>query len=233
MNEKFVWERYKNNPVFPTVPGTWMESQTANPDLLALKDAYIMYFRGQQGGHDRIGLAMAAKDNFDGKTWNIHPNPVIDVGEPGSWDETHALDAAAVWVSGQVFLYYSAVCPRCERSICLATSSDSFRFRKQRNNPILIGGSPEIVFSEGAFYLFFWKPKKTGPGFSIHLATSRDGFHFSEPFLDPVVSTGPDGAWDSRTVETPRIFKEDGMFYMMYSGSDRYDDYPSGFGVAT
>ena len=79
----FQWKRYPTNPIFPVVPSTWMESQTANPDLLLNGDTYFMYFRGQQGGHDRIGVATIPREEFDGVTWRIRPEPIIDVGPPG------------------------------------------------------------------------------------------------------------------------------------------------------
>ncbi len=44
---EFRWKRHARNPVFPALPSTWMESQTANPDLLLNGDTYVMYFRGQ------------------------------------------------------------------------------------------------------------------------------------------------------------------------------------------
>lgn len=70
----FVWKRHPGNPVFPAEPGTWRESQTANPDLLLKDDVYYMYFRGQSKGHDRIGVATIPRDKFDGVTWNIDLN---------------------------------------------------------------------------------------------------------------------------------------------------------------
>ena len=73
-----------------------MEAQTANPDILLIDDVYFMYFRGQQGGHDRIGLATVRESAFDGVTWEIHAEPVIDVGQPGDPDEIHVLDPAAL-----------------------------------------------------------------------------------------------------------------------------------------
>lgn len=233
MNSKFKWQRYKNNPVFPAVPGTWMEDQTANPDLLLIDNTYFMYFRGQQGGHDRIGLATIPEKDFDGTTWNIHASPIIDVGKPGDPDETHVLDPASVLVEGKVYLYYSAVSPTCDRSICLATSTDGIHFKKYQKNPIVIGGGPEIFYKDAKFYLYYWQPARTGGGFEIHLSTSLDGFHFEKACSDPVLPVGSAGSWDSHTVETPRIFKEKELYYMIYCGSDRYDDYPWYAGLAT
>ncbi len=210
-----------------------MESQTANPDLLKMDDTYFMYFRGQQDGHDRIGLATIGKDEFDGKTWEVRPEPVIGVGKPGDWDETHVLDPASVLLDGTVYLYYSAVSPACSRSICLAVSHDGIHFEKYEGNPVIIGGGPEIVYRNGLFHLYYWKPKKSGGGFEIHLATSHDGYHFEEPCTGPVLPAGPVRSWDGHTVETPRIFREGELYYMVYCGSDRYDDYPWDAGLAT
>ena len=233
MKQKFQWQRYSKNPIFPAVPGTWMEAQTANPDLLEVGDKYFMYFRGQQGGHDRIGLATISKRDFDGKTWNILPEPIIDVGKPGDADETHVLDPASVLVDGRVFLYFSAVSPTCERSICLATSKDGIHFKKYQKNPIVIGGGPEILLKDEKFYLYYWQPARSGKGFEIHMSTSPDGFHFEKVSIDPVLPTGAEGSWDSHTVETPRIFKENNLYYMIFCGSDRYNDYPWNAGLAT
>ncbi len=227
------FKRYPGNPVFPSRNGTWMESQTANPDLLLFRDAYYMYFRGQQGGHDRIGVATIPREKFDGVNWNIHPSPVIDVGPAGSWDETHVLDPATILVDGVIFLYYTAVSPKADRAICLATSTDGVHFTKYKQNPVVIGGAPEVVRRDGVFYLYFWKGRPEGKGYQIHLATSRDGYLFSEPGAGPVLPVGPSGSWDSHTVETPRIFEDGGVYYMMYCGSDRHNDYPPAAGVAT
>lgn len=228
---RFEWQRHPGNPVFPAEPGTWREAQTANPDLLRLGDTWHLYFRGQEGGHDRIGLATAPVSRFDGATWEIGADPVIDVGGPGDWDENHALDPAAVCVDGRVFLYYSAVSPTCSRSVCLATSDDGVHFDKHRGNPIVIGGGPEVVYRDGTFHLYYWKERDGRKGFELWLGRSDDGLHFDE--VQAALAAGPEGTWDSHTVETPRIFREGDLYYMVYCGSDRYNDYPWDAGLAT
>jgi len=208
-----------------------MESQTANPDIALYDGIYHLYFRGQEGGHDRIGLATIPEEKFDGVTWEILPEPVIGEGGPDDWDETHVLDPAAVRVGATVFLYYSAVSPRCPRSVCLAVSRDGKRFVKHPGNPIVIGGAPEIVYDGRLFHLYYWKDRPGG-GFQIHHAISGDGYGFRELSAEPCLPAGPEGSWESHTVETPRIFKEGGLYYMVYCGSDRFDDYPAYVGLA-
>jgi predicted GH43/DUF377 family glycosyl hydrolase len=233
MQHHSVWVRYPGNPVFPAVPGTWMESQTANPDLLLFGETYFLYFRGQQGGHDRIGVATIPRDRFDGVTWKIGEKPVIDVGPKGSWDETHVLDPASIQVGNRVFLYYTGVSPKADRAICLAISDDGIRFQKYEKNPVVIGGAPEVVRKGERFFLYYWEKKPSGTGYQIHCATSADGFDFKEVSPGPVLPVGPPGSWDSHTTETPRIFSEGGLYYMVYCGSDRHNDYPPAAGLAT
>ena len=57
----------------------------------------------------------------------------------------------------------------------------------------------------------------------------RDTKEYSD---QPILPAGTKGCWDSVTVETPRIFKEGKVFYMLYCGSDRYEDYPWHAGLA-
>jgi predicted GH43/DUF377 family glycosyl hydrolase len=229
----FIWKRHPGNPVFPSTAGTWREAQTANPDLLLNGDTCFMYFRGQRDGHDRIGVATIPREKFNGFTWKVHPEPVIDVGGPGSWDENHALDPATILHNGKVFLYYTGCSPREDRTICLAVSEDGIHFTKYANNPVVIGGAPEVAYRDSTFYLYYWKIVPGKKGFQIHFATSRDGFHYNEPSNSLALPVGREGEWDSFTVETPRIFREGDLYYMIFCGSDRNKDYPFHAGLAT
>jgi predicted GH43/DUF377 family glycosyl hydrolase len=82
-------------------------------------------------------------------------------------------------------------------------------------------------------YLYYWKQVPDKKGFQIHYATSEDGFNFKEEAQSLALPVGREGSWDSFTVETPRIFRENGLYYMIYCGSDANKDYPFHAGLAT
>lgn len=229
------WIKDKDNPIIQPVPGTWKEIDTTNPDLLLIENRYFLYYRGQGGdGHDRIGVMTIPKDKFNGKTWDDYSgNPIIDIGKPGSFDCRHVLDPGAVYVDGIVYLYYTAWDNDNPPYIGLATSTDGYKFSKHLSNPILKRcGGPEIVHKDGIFYLFYATDETIwdSGGLSIFLTTSEDGYNFSRSTC--VLRPGKKDNWDSYSMSTPRIFSEDGIYYMVYAGSNIYRDYFYDFGVA-
>jgi hypothetical protein len=127
-----------------------------------------------------------------------------------------------------VYLYYSATGKDTE-TIGLAISGDGFHFTKWTDNPVLSGRCPEIVLHEGTWHLFFVR-KNTRGGYSIHAALSDDGLHF-EDVHTPVLES-ENGGWDSKSVTTPRIFRDGGVFYMIYAGDDKTLDDSWRFGLA-
>ena len=230
---KFQWKRVPQNPIIPAATGSLMESMAGGPDVLLNGNTYYLYFHGQAGGHARIGAATVPRSKFDGVTWDLTVGRLIEMGGPGSWDETACLDPATVMVKDRVFLYYTGVSSRPDRAICLAVSNDGIHFTKYEKNPVTIGSTPEVVYYKNTFYLYFQRPVPGKESFQIYYATSQDGFHFTDPSLAPALPVGPEGSWDRFSVETPRIFSEGNLFYMVYCGSDRYKDSPWNAGLAT
>ncbi len=224
------WRRIGNSPILKSKDNTWKSRWTANPDILELPDLFLMYYRGSDYYHDRIGVAIAEKEGFNGINWNDYEkNPIIDVGDSGGYDSHCVLDPAVTIFNEYYYLYYSAIGNGQDR-IGLAISTDGFKFNKSEESPILTGRAPEIVVRNGIFYLFFVKPK--GQSYRIFLAMSQDGIHFQQYGNTPVLDLGGSNSWDSQTVTTPRIFEEDGIFYMIYAGDEDSIDEPQYFGLA-
>jgi predicted GH43/DUF377 family glycosyl hydrolase len=227
--DKNSWKRF-SEPFLPTVSNTWKSKCTANADLISREDKYLMYYRGGDEKYDHIGVMSCLKDKFDGLHWDDYSgNPILDVGREDDFDGVNIMDPSAVVFKGKVYLYYSAFGKKAE-TIGLAVSEDGYHFSKWRDNPVLIGRCPEIVFHDETFYLYFVRKNPLG-GYTIHLALSNDGVRFNETF-DPVLEPGDSDSWESKSVTTPRIFKEGDIFYMVYAGDNKSLDGSRCFGLA-
>ena len=81
------WTKYVGNPILDLgSPGTWDDFSVREPTILFDGTGYRMYYTGFDGSHLRIGLATSA----DGVVWQKHlGNPVLDIGENGTWDDFH------------------------------------------------------------------------------------------------------------------------------------------------
>jgi len=242
-NHKYLpWKRYERNPLIPIVAQTWKHAWTANPDIILVSDTYYLYYRGQgTDGKDRIGVMTIKKDDFNGINFNDYSNnPIIDVGQPGTFDSQYVLDPAVVEFDGQLFMYYSGISStlqegRIPDSIGLAISRDGYNFTKYETNPLFSGRAPEVVLKDGKFYMLYQKNKSKGyfinSEFTIHLAISQDGYHFKDYCEDPVIELGKTNEWDAHIV-TPRIFFEDGIYLMIFACDPNHFDYSRYFGLA-
>jgi beta-xylosidase len=232
-SSKMIWKRAPQNPVIPAASGTLLATSTGAPDILLKDGYYFLYFYGQAEQNARIGVSRIAKDKFDGITWDLREGRIVELGPAGSCDEVACIDPSAVDVGGRVFLYYVGVNAQGKRSICLTISNDGIHFTKYDKNPIMAGSAPEAVYYKKDVYLFYRRPAPEKEGYQIYCATSKDGYAFEEASTSPVLNKGPKGSWDAFSVATPRIFSEGNTFYMMYSGSDQFQDYPQSAGLAT
>jgi predicted GH43/DUF377 family glycosyl hydrolase len=231
---KIEFKKYPGNPVIPNTPGSFYSRYAANPDLLFYRGKYHLYFRGQgDGKQDQIGAAFAAPDLFDGIHWDFYPeNPVIPAGEPDQFDGRHVLDPAAVLISNKVFCCYSGHPFQGKASIGLAVSKDGITFQKAGINPVIPNAiAPETVFHNGKLHLFY--QRDTAGYFELYKCTSPDGYHFDERDERKVFGpSGPGHAFDSFSISTCRIWREDEWFFMTYGGCRRFKDYPEAFGLA-
>jgi len=222
--------RSPDNPIIPVLPNSWKEEGTlVTVGILSLGSKYLFYYGGKSGGHRRLGIMTIEHEAFDGKTWNEYAhNPILDIGPPGSYDSKNLVDPATVYIKGKAFLYYSALGDGPD-SIALATSTDGYHFRKFKDNPVIRGRAPEIVYKEGMFYLFYLLTGKEG-GYEIRMSVSKDGFHFTDEQVVLQPSASP--AWDSFSLGNPRMFYNGTRYIMVYAGDDKSKDFPSFFGIA-
>lgn len=113
------WEKYKDNPILPVGSrGSWDSRFVSDPWVTSIAGNWHMFYYGFDGAHAQDGVALS-DDLFH---WEKSPfNPILEYGEPGSYDEFHAHKPCVIFKGGIYYHFYTAVGSR-GRCIALATS---------------------------------------------------------------------------------------------------------------
>ncbi len=98
------WEKYPGNPVIvPDPPGAWDDYWLFSGDVLFDGTTYHMWYSSWDSVNTRIGYATSP----DGIDWTKYAgNPVLDIGLPGSWDESAVSRATVVYNESVYHMWY-------------------------------------------------------------------------------------------------------------------------------
>jgi predicted GH43/DUF377 family glycosyl hydrolase len=131
----------QTEPVLDTGPrGSWDERGVADPYVVRFGSSFYMYYLGQdRARRQRLGVARSE----DGVRWQkLRSNPILELGEPGTFDET-GLGEPAVWAEqGSYWMLYTARDRREYRRLGLARSQDGVRWHRVTREPVLEGEQP-------------------------------------------------------------------------------------------
>jgi predicted GH43/DUF377 family glycosyl hydrolase len=117
------WSRYQGNPIIPNGPaGSWDERFASDPCVLIDGSRWVFFYYSLDKKGKARDLLAVGDDPF-------HPVKVdeilIDVGSPGSVDETYAHKPGVVFHQGALYHFYCAVAgkwPNEVRGISVARS---------------------------------------------------------------------------------------------------------------
>jgi predicted GH43/DUF377 family glycosyl hydrolase len=127
-------------PVIDLGPrGAWDERGVADPYVVRFGGAFYAYYLGQdRAKQQRLGMARSP----DGVTWTkLRSNPVLDIGDTGTFDE-NGLGEPAVWFShGSYWMLYTGRDRREVRRMGLAQSHDGVHWTRIPT-PIIAGDQP-------------------------------------------------------------------------------------------
>lgn len=173
------------------------------------------------------GIGHATSDDL--RDWKKDPaNPLLTVGDTGTWDSNDVEDPAVLQWDGEYHLFYSGNDGR-HKQIGHATSDDLRDWEKDHRNPVVeigVRGSwnslsvdnPFVFRHDGTFHMFY--NGNDGDGRRVGHATSGDLLEWEQDPANPVIDRGADGAWDSANVAEPSVVEWDGQFYLYYGGHD-------------
>ena len=199
------WQRCEINPVLEkgdslNWDGVWVESPAVLYDND--EDIYKMWYTGAAFDWKiRIGYATSP----DGKIWTKHhQNPVVDVGDSGSWDDLWAAVPAVRKLGNLYQMWYSGVSVADlfdTVRVGYAYSLNGIDWTRHPGNPVLSASdppvdssgpwAPDVVFN-GTEYKMWYEAAgglflaTSSPSSSIEqIYTSPQGFHLWQNYPNP------------------------------------------------
>ncbi len=163
------------HPVLTPGPyGSWDEVSIGDPFVLRAAGKFWLFYLGEdRARRQRLGLARSA----DGITWTkLRSNPILELGEPGSFDE-NGLGEPAVWAAGGYWwMLYTGRDAGEQRRIGLARSLDGVRW--ERRPPVFAGSQawnskvvcdPSVELApDGAVRVWFGGGDVASPDENLH-----------------------------------------------------------------
>ena len=160
--------------------------------------------------------------------WEKYPgNPVLDLGESGTWDGNYIETPTVVFNGTNYQMWYAGYDHDSYARIGYATSTDGIAWEKHPGNPVLDMGEsgtwddagvtrPTVLF-DGTKYRM-WYSGGDGSYARIGYATSADGIVWEKYPGNPVLDVGASGTWDSTYVQCPTVLFDGTMYRMWYVG---------------
>ena len=232
-----TWTKYAGNPVLLRGKlGEW-DAGSLQPGAVLWDGAtYRMWYgAGLVPGTWPTGYATSP----DGVTWTKHPdNPVLPVGDAGSWDSSNALITAVVADGGGFRAWYWGYVTLNWMSIGYATSPDGVTWTKYAGNPVfwprtrgwdrLVVAFPMVVKDGGVYRMWYTGGNCDGFGHAV----SADGINWArQPLWEPVLPCGAPGDWDW-CVFSSRLVLEGVTAHMWYNGINSQDVFAIGYATA-
>lgn len=220
-----TWQKHPANPVLEPDSASWEGDYiAANGTVAQGTYGFLHWYQAGPRNGTQIGLARSA----DGITWEKLPEPVMERGPAGSWDES-ALGDPYVFGCGDIYyLYYLGQNSFGVQRIGVARSSDGVTWQKSHLNPLLepggIGefderglGEPAVFRTPDAYWMIY-VGRDAEEHRALGWARSSDGVDWEKiPALGTLSGEQP---WDSAVVCDPSVWF-DGSLKVWYGGGDR------------
>ncbi len=219
----------------------WLKSHAMLPTPLLLEDRIRVYFTGRDiNGHSRISFVDLKREDPT-QIMYIHDKPLLEIGKPGTFDDSGTLGACVVRNGETIFLYYNGYNLRVtvpwSNAVGLAVSNDGgITFKKMFEGPILdrnhmepyFAISPCIIREKEIWHM--WYTSGTGwifindipePLYVIKYASSKDGIKWERNNITCINPLTPEEA-NARAAVT----FENGRYIMWfcYRGSEDFRD---------
>jgi hypothetical protein len=152
-----------------------------------------------------------------------HPEPVLDYGPVGSFDERAVADPYIIRVGPFLYMYYLGQDRAIRQRVGLARSADGIHWEKLRSNPVIdldldheAGLGEPAVWQSHGFYWMLFTVRNFDETRHLGLARSTDGVHWTRL---PVRYTGTQ-SWNSKVLCDPTVVVEGDNINVWFGGGD-------------
>ncbi|MBC8376160.1 MAG: hypothetical protein H8E26_08930 [FCB group bacterium] len=226
-----VWDEL-SDPVLTVGSDGDFDSQDLKSICVLYDDnEYKMYYTAtNSSAMPRLGLATSP----DGITWTKYAqNPILELGESGSWNESRSHNASVLKRDGLYFMWFSGRNANFDIGMGLAYSSDGITWEEDQQNPVFMM-SPDISW-ESDYPTFPAVIEREDDSFlmaymgfdglyrQVGIAYSPDGIQWTRYPSNPIIPHGAVGSWNEETSTGPSIaIIEQGLYRMWYAGNSIY-----------
>jgi predicted GH43/DUF377 family glycosyl hydrolase len=231
----------KKGLVFSPAGKSWMKTHAQVPTPLVCDGFIRVYFSSRPEQRISQTTFVDLDINDPAKILYINPDPILELGKPGTFDEHGIMPSSAVRDGNKVFLYYSgwsrAASVPYTNTTGLAFSEDGGKtFKKVSEGPVLgkslqdpYSATSPCVLKDGNNW-DMWYCSGTGwfkingkfeHIYDIKPASSSDGIHWA-PLGKAVISQRT----DDEAITRPSVLKREDGYHMWfcYRGSHNFRD---------
>ena len=218
--DEINWTKDAENPLLGSgAPFAWDYGSVWEPFVLLDGGTYEMWYTADDNA---IGYVTST----NGITWTRCPDPVLEGGPSGAWDEGGVSDPYVIKASGTYTMWYESWTDTGR--IGCATSTDGINWTKCAANPVLRPGNPGdwdetavhdpvVVLHNGIYHMWY---RGTDPDWTWHIGyvTSTNGTTWNRFLTNPVLS-GTAGQWDEGTLSLGDVFFDGATYHMWYGAN--------------
>jgi len=227
-----TWTKYPSPVLSPGGLGAWDSGGVSLGSVIWNGTAFLMWYGGSNttvsGG--AVGLATSN----DGISWTKYAgNPVLKRSTFGL-DQSYMASPYVIKLNTEYWMWYTGrnttyPQPNSVARILAATSYDGISWTKDPSPAITPSSnstawdsgsvySASVIFDGTNFGLWYTGTNQTYMLPQIGFASSPGGGNWTRSALNPILSPGAPGSWDSAGVEQPSVIVAANGFMLYYDG---------------
>jgi predicted GH43/DUF377 family glycosyl hydrolase len=240
------WEK-RGLIYYPPFDGSWKDNSALTPTPLLITEDLLRVYCGfmDKLGVSRIGYVDIDPNNPT-KIQKISNKPVLDIGQPGNFDDNGVILGDVIRVGNQIFMYYVGFQIVNKVKFLaftgLAKSEDNgCTFVRVQNTPILdrcknstfFNAIHSVHYESGKFKFWLgagssWQSigKKYYPSYNVKYVESENGENFTSRSKDCLSFSRR----EEYRIGRPRVWKDASCYKMIFTWGDIHGNYQMGYG---